>query len=56
MYATGLLSGYNASHGTKDGDWKGGLLPCLLPKLALTTPKLERYSCFWHWPNSSCRM
>jgi hypothetical protein len=20
MYATGLLSGYNASHGTKDGD------------------------------------
>mmetsp|Transcript_6677 Transcript_6677/g.12220 ORF Transcript_6677/g.12220 Transcript_6677/m.12220 type:complete len:93 (+) Transcript_6677:395-673(+) len=38
-----LLSIYNVSHGTEKGD----LPPCLRPKLDVT-PKLERYSCFWH--------
>jgi hypothetical protein len=32
------------------------LPPCLRLKLAFTTPKLERCSCFWHWPNSWCCM
>jgi hypothetical protein len=34
---------------------KGNLRPCLRPKLDFT-PKLERYSWFRHWPNSSCHM